>query len=646
MRNSPGFTVTAVLTLAAGIGANTAIFSVVNSVLLRALPYKDSGRIAILWSDDRKHNLHEQLTSLPNFEDWKAQSRTFADMAIAYWPGGLILREGQDPEKIQMSWTTADLFRLLGVAPFLGRTFSVEEVERGEQVVVLSYGLWKRRFGSDMDIVDKRITLSTTLGEDRTSRVIGVMPAQFQLPDRNTQLWEPAPLWPAWSQNRASRGALRWRVLGRLKDGVSFEQAQAEMATIAGRLAKAYPQSNSDYDVRVVPLGLQIVGNVRFALVVLSFAVVFVLLIACVNLASLLLARAASREREMAVRMALGADRWRLAQQMLTESTVLSIVAAAPGLILAVAGVRALVAFAPAAIPRLDEITVDSAALVFTFCISLVAGLLFGMVPAFEISRNDPIESIKKSSQGSGGRVARTRGLLMIAEVAAAVILLTGAGLLVRSFILIRAVDPGFRPEHVLFVEIPFSWSRNTPEKRVAFCREVVDRVQSLPGVRAAGATANFFILLEPEGKHLYSVSIEGRAPVNLDQLTGNAVSPGYFQALGVPLLRGRFFSDRDGPNTVPLAIVNQALGRILWPGEDPVGKRFSLKLRVTRNLAHGDRRGRRHAPRTAGASADTSILPAANAAIDLGYIFGRASRQRCRHPWTRSRYPRNHSIH
>ncbi len=476
-----------------------------------------------------------------------------------------------------MSWTTADLFRLLGVAPFLGRTFSVEEVERGEQVVVLSYGLWKRRFGSDMDIVDKRITLANLPGQVRTSRVIGVMPAQFQLPDGNTQLWEPATLWPAWSQNRASRGALRWRVLGRLKDGVSFEQAQAEMATIASRLAKAYPQSNSDYDVRVVPLGLQIVGNVRFALVVLSFAVIFVLLIACVNLASLLLARAASREREMAVRMALGADRWRLAQQMLTESTALSMVAAVPGLILAVVGVRALVAFAPAGIPRLDEITVDSAALVFTFCISLVAGLLFGMVPAFEISRNDPIESIKKSSQGSGGRVARTRGLLMIAEFAAAVILLTGTGLLVRSFILIRAVDPGFRPEHVLFVEIPHSWSRNTPEKRVAFCNEVVDRVQSLPGVRAAGVTANFFILPEPEGKRLNSVSIEGRAPVILDQLTGNAVSPGYFQALGVPLLRGRFFSDRDGPNTVPLVIVNQALGRSLWPGEDPVGKRFSL---------------------------------------------------------------------
>jgi predicted permease len=274
--------------------------------------------------------------------------------------------------------------------------------------------------------------------------------------------------------------------------------------------------------------------------------------------------------------MALGANRWRLARQMLTESIVLSMVAAAPGLLLAVAGVRALVAFAPAGIPRLDEITVDSAALVFTFCISLVAGLLFGIVPAFEISRNAPIESIKKSSQGSGGRVARTRGLLMIAEFAAAVTLLTGAGLLVRSFILIRTVDPGFRPEHVLFVEIPHSWSRDTPEKRVAFYSELVDRVQSVPGVRAAGVTADFFILPEPEGKHLYSVSIEGRAPVHLDQLTGNAVSPGYFQALGVPLLRGRFFSDRDGPNTVPLAIVNQALGRSLWPGADPVGKRFS----------------------------------------------------------------------
>ncbi len=572
---SPGFTAVAILTLAFGIGANTAIFSVLDAVLLRPLPYRNPDRLVMLWTADPRRNIHEEGTSYPTFEDWRKQSQAFEDMAICSRGNPVTLTNGSEPERIHAELVSANLFSLLGTAPVLGRTFSSADEQRRERVVVLSHRLWAHRFGSSPDAVGKTLEIN---GE--TSQVIGVMPAAFYFPNKDTQLWQPATLDPTWDRNLARRFTDWWTVVGRLKPGVTLAQAQAEMSAIGDRLTRAYPSNDSDFlgfGVNVVPVLVQVTGkHMRFALSVLFTAVVLVLLIACVNVANLILARGAAREREFALRMALGAGRARLVRQLLTESAVLSLLSGLLGTALAWAGVRALVAFGPRNIPRLDEVGADARVLAFTLSISLLSAVLFGLVPAWKVSRSDPNESLKEGGRGglAGIRSRRTRELLVIAELALAVVLLSAAGLLVRSFLAVRAVDPGFRPERVLTIKL-LAPQLKAAAPRDAFYREVIERIGGLPGVQSVGAISDFFIARNPD----LTITVEGASPLAAagrakEQLIRDGVSPGFFQAVGVPLRKGRYLTDQDRQG---VAIINETMARRFWPGEDSIGKRFKF---------------------------------------------------------------------
>jgi predicted permease len=586
LRKSPGFTAIAVLTLALGIGANTAIFSVVNAVLLRPLPYQDPDRLMMLRETDSRQNVdHDGSTSYRDFELWKVQNRTFEDMTIFYKSGWGVqtLTGGGEPEKVQGAFVAANFFSMLGVAPALGRAISPEEVEHRERVVVLSDGLWQRRFGASPQAVGMNLEV-----EGAKWRVIGVMPSRFQFPFLDVQFWAPIKSHPEWLDNKGQESPSndRWMVTGRLKPNVMLPKAQAEMTTIANRVEHEYrkrapteiPELQlKGLDVRVIPLSEHIVGNVRRALSVLVGAVLFVLLIGCTNLANLFLARGASRSREFAVRAAMGAGRWRLIFQLLTESVTLALIGAAAAVPVATVVIRGLKAFGPEDIPRLAETSIDGAVLVFTIAISLTAGFLFGLAPAWRVSRNDPNETLKEggrsASAGRSGR--RAHALLVTAEFAMAVILLTGAGLLIRSFLAVLAVDPGFRPEHVLtlYIEFPDSMTQTRQE---AFYRRVFERVAALPGVQSAGAISNLFFLNDARTWGLRQV--EGRPPEPVGrwtQLMWTQISGDYFRAMGIPLLKGRYFTERDGPESPPVAIVSQTLARRYWPGEDAVGKRL-----------------------------------------------------------------------
>ena len=572
LRKNPGFTLIAVITLALGIGANTAIFSVVDAVLLRPLPYKDSDRLVFLWSENPKQNVRDITSSYANVSDWKNQNRSFEDLAV-FDPTSVTLTGTDDPEQIDSVRASANLFPLLGVTPVIGRTFSPEEEENKARVVVLSYGLWQRRFGGSRGVIGQTLEIDNV-----KSQVIGVMPEHFQFPGKDAQVWEPDTLFPDWEAQKARRGTGSWRVVGRLKSSASLEHTQAEMNTIAQRLEQAYPDANKGLGVNLVPFDLQLTGrNVRLALWILFGAVVFVLLIACTNVANLMLARGLAREREFAIRAALGADRLRLIRQLLTESAVLSSLAGLFGLLLAAAGIKALISFGPQDIPRLEGVGIDPRVVAFTLGVSLLTGILFGLAPALKVSQSDPGAALKEgrsSSGGPGGR--RTRGLLVIAEFSLAVLLLSGAGLLVRSFIHIQSVDPGFDPRRVLLVQALPSSSSTSDQWRM-FYEQLVERVSALPGVERAGIIHDIFINGNPDG----IITIEGRA----ESLSAQAripfkrdpISPAFFETMRVPLLKGRFFDDRDRPDSAPVAIINDTMARQFWPGEDAVGKRFKI---------------------------------------------------------------------
>jgi putative ABC transport system permease protein len=575
---TPGFTFVAVLTLALGIGANTAIFGLVKAILLRPLPYQDSNRLAMLWTDDTKRNIHEEGTSYPNFQDWRSLNQSFTDLAIFSRGNPVVLTGGNEPERVMGELVSANLFPLLGVAPALGRTFSPNEERQRTRVVVLSHGLWQRRFGAAPDAIGKTLEI-----DGQTSQVIGVMAPDFYFPTKETQLWEPVTAGRYWGSVYTDRFADTWRVVGRLKPHATFEQAQADMKAIGKRLAQTYPitdQYFAGFGVNVVPLLVQLTGkNLQLALWVLFGAVVFVLLIACANVANLLLARGAMREREFAVRAALGAGRGRLVRQLLTESAFLALVSGLFGLGLAALGVRALLVLAPPDIPRLDEVTVDPGVMGFTAGVSLLTGLLFGLAPAWKVSRSNPNEALKEGGRSSTGglQLRQTRGLLIVVECALAVALLTSAGLMIRSFIRLRSIDPGFKPEGVLLarVSLPQSPAR-TPVQTLAFFRQVIDRVAALPGVQAAGTIGDFLMRSNPDD----SITIEGRPLDSVSQgggeLIGQVINNDFFQALGVPLLKGRFFTRRETID-FGVVIINETLARRFFPGEDPIGKRVKF---------------------------------------------------------------------
>jgi putative ABC transport system permease protein len=569
LAKNPGFTVIAVLALALGIGANTAIFSVVNAVLLRPLAYKEPGRIAMVWMDNHKLGVDQDWHSYPNYMEYKNESQTFEDMA-AYNDRSFNLTGAGDPVRVVGAWATASLFSVLGVQPVLGRTFTVDEEEPGHDlVVVLSYRLWQRNFGGDRDIVGRQISLN---GASRT--VVGVMPATFSFPDKDAELWIPLAVSP---QARNNRHVLWLKAVGRLRPGVTLAQARADMSTIAGRLEQQY-DFMAGYGVNLVPIHDQIVGSVRPALLVLLGAVALVLLIACTNVANLLLVRAAAREREVAIRVALGAARRRLVRQMLTESVILGVVGGGAGLVVAALGLRVLVALAPADIPRLDQIRIDWLVLAFSMGVSLATGLIFGLVPALQASKPDLNESLKEGGRGSTGGVhrRRVRSVLVVSEVALSLLLLIGAGLMIKSFVRLQRFNLGFNPDRLLTLRLQLPGSKYKQESQVsAFYRELLDRVQNLPGVQSAGAISTIFLTKTPVSTNF---TIEGRPPAPFDQrieVPLDSVSPNYFRVMGIPLLEGREFTDDDKVGARGVVIVNQAFARRFFPDEDPIGKRF-----------------------------------------------------------------------
>jgi putative ABC transport system permease protein len=569
-RKNPGFTIVAVIALALGIGANTAIFSVVNTVLLRPLPYKDPERLAMVWEDASKHGYPRDTPAAANYIDWRDQNTTFEGMA-AIADESFNLTGAGDPERLEGRLVSANLFPLLGVEPQLGRPFTAPEDQPGSnRVVVLSYGLWQRRFGGDNSIVGKTLNLN---GDTYT--VVGVMPARFQFPSSDDELWVPIAFT---AQQAANRNRHYLQVVGRLKPGVSLEQAQTEMSTIAARLQQQYPESNADLGAAVTSLHEHLVGDIRPALLILLGAVGLVLLIACANVANLLLARAAVRQKEIAVRVALGARRGRLIRQFLTESVLLATVGGVVGLGIAYGGLILLRAFIPENISQAREISMDLKVLGFTFLVSVITGLIFGLAPALQAARFNQTETLKEggrdSATGSGGK--RIRGLLVMSEVAVSLVLLIGAGLLINSFLRLRNVDPGFSADNLLTMKFVLPEPKYSNfANRTAFYSDLVQRVEGLAGVKSAAVTTN--LPLYRQGNSI-SFSIEGRPapPPGQEQIVvTRIVSPGYFETMSIPFLSGRQFTDQDTSTTPRVVVISETMARRYWPGEDPVGKRI-----------------------------------------------------------------------
>ncbi len=570
---NPGFTLIAVLTLALGIGANTAIFSVVNGVLLRPLPYFDADRVVTLWQRNNQSGAKENGASPANFFDWQSRSQAFAEMAAAE-PYSLNLTGQDEPEAFRAWLVTAGFFQILGAGALHGRTFAQEEYKAGnERVVIISYGLWQRRFGADPNLIGRTLRLN---GQQYT--VLGVMPPEFQFPT-GREMWAPRI---ATERDQVIRGSGYLPVIGRLKPGVTLAQAQEEMDGIAARLTAEYPQANAERGVMVVPLPEQLTGRVRPALLVLLGAVGMLLLIACANVASLLLARAAEREREFAVRAALGAARGRLARQLLTESLLLAQLGGLLGILLAGWASSAILSLSPGDLPRVGEVRIDGRVLAFALGVSALTALIFGLAPALRFSRPDLNRSLKEGGRGTTGLARhRLRQALVVSEVALALVLLVGAGLLLRSFARLLQVNPGFSTDRALALEVHIFGVARTPELKAAFIEQTLDRIAALSGVQAAGAVSALPFhdnAISPNT----AFTIEGRPlPLPGQEPTAylTVATADYFNTLGIPLRRGRFFSRFDRRDAPPVALVNETMARRYWPGEDPVGRKVSARL-------------------------------------------------------------------
>jgi putative ABC transport system permease protein len=563
-----GFTFVAVLTLAIGIGANTAIFSVVNAVLLRPLPYRDPARLVTVLHDGWKP------VAPANFLDWREQGRSFESMAAAQsWS---LTMTGRDrPEQLNVLQTSAEIFHLLGVDAALGRAYAAGEDQPGrEHVVVLSHRLWVRSFGGDRSVVGQQVMLD---GESYT--VVGVMPPDFQFAPfwaTHAEAWLPLNL----GERVNDRRGQSLRVFARLKPEVTREQAQAEMEAITARLVEQYPRENEGLNVSVDPLHEKVVGKSRLALLVMLGAVGFVLLIACANVANLMLAKAAARQKEIAVRIALGAGRWRVIRQLLTESLMLSLAGGGAGLLLAFWSNTALASLGPDTLPRVQTVGLDANVLLFTLGISVVVGLLFGLAPALRSTRTDLTVSLKDRARGatSDRRHERVRQLLVVGEIALSLMLLIGGGLMMRSFLRLTSVDPGFDPRGVLAATIPLAGARySSDEQRAAFFQRLTTQVSSLPGVKSASAINHL-----PLGGDVWTFgfTVEGRpAPPNAERPSAvyRVVRPDYFRTMGAALLRGRDFTERDDDSSPGVVIVNEALARRQWPGEEPLGQRITV---------------------------------------------------------------------
>jgi putative ABC transport system permease protein len=564
---APAFSAIAILTFAVGIGVNTAVFNVVNGVLLRPLPYAEADRITLLWMDNRRQGIKEDITSYPNYVDWRDQSTSYTQMA-AFRPSAFSLTGAGEPERILGSMVTANFFDVMRVSPSLGRLFTVENETPGKDAVVLiSHGLWQRKFGGSNDVLGRTMVLG-----GQPHEVIGVMPPALRWPDKS-ELWKPlAPSEGA----RQARGGFWLPVIGRMKAGVSVEQAQTEMSTIGARLEEQYP-SNRGFGVYVVSLQNQLVGNIQRPLIILLASVGFVLLIACTNLANLMLGRTAARRKELAIRAALGAARGRLIRQIITETVVLALLGGAIGAFLAYWATGFFITVGGDSIPRQEAIRMDVRVLGFALILATIAALLSGIAPALQASRRTIVDHLREGTrEGGGGASRRTRSVLVGAEVALALVLLTGAGLLIRTFWRMQGVDRGFRPEHIamMTVSLPGTAYAGPPEVRGFYAR-LLERVRALPGVeRAAAGTA----VLQPLVTNSGIFSIEGKPlppPEQRVEYPVEVVSPGYFETIGMTVVRGRGFTEADHAEAPRAIVINETLARLGWPDQDPIGRRM-----------------------------------------------------------------------
>jgi putative ABC transport system permease protein len=574
---NPGFTLIALFTLALGIGANTAIFSVVNAVLLRPLPYHESDRLVMLSANEKDGVLGN--TGYTTFLDWRERSRSFERLGVVRDWGGTLTGRGE-PEVIRGLRVSADYFKLLGASPTLGRDFRSEEDRPDTRyVVVISHSLWQRRFNSDPQAVGKQLILS-----DQTFTIIGVMPPDFvdllasnYYGNQAAELW--APVGYDITQPFACRDCQHLKAIARLKPGVSLAQAQTEMSAIMDVMQLEHPKIYATHEIYITRLQDQFVGTIRPALYLLLAAVGLVLLIACANIASLLLARTSERAREIAIRLALGARRGRITLQLLLESLLLSFAGAGMGLLLALWGTEILTRLSPAKILQLQAVTTDARVLGFTLFVSLLTGLLFGLAPAWQGARQDVQLALKESAKSSAGkRRSRLRESLVVAEMVFALVLLVGAGLLIRSFVRVLDTAPGFEPRNLLTMTIPLAGAKYNETAQVsAFYTEALNRINALPGVEAAGVVGNL-----PFGGNMdmYGLHVEEKPlpnPAEAPNAERYSISPAYLRTMGIPLLRGRGFSEQDSANAPLVALINRTAAQRIWPNQDPLGKRIRL---------------------------------------------------------------------
>jgi predicted permease len=569
LRQNRAFATAAAATLALAIGANTTMFSVLNAVLLRPLPYRDAEQLAMLWTEDPTQTLREGRSALWNVQQWRRQSQTFADIAV--FDGASTTLTGPDgAEQIAGAIITPNLLPVLGVQPVQGRSFSTAEAEQRQRLVLMSHRFWQARFGGSNDAIGATIVLNGI-----PFQIIGVLPAGFEIATVNADVWLPRTM------STSERGADTWFVIGRLRPGVTVEQAQEEMRVIGGRLNDQLPAAERNRGVTVVPLSLYVVApQSRLALWMLGGAVLCVFLIAAANITGLSLARNVARAREMAVRAALGAGAGRIVRQLLTESVLLAAISGLIGTVVAFVGIRLIRAFGPSNLPRVDAMNLDLGVLGWALTISVLAGILVGLGPAMATLHRDLRLSGEEGGRSvSGGAVtSRIRRALVVAEFALAIVLLVGAGLLIRSWWHVQNVDPGFRPERVLVIELSSPTTFSVPAQRTDLYHRVLEQVQAVPGVESAGMIGDLFISNSRE----QVLTVEGGDGTVSERMRfqRDEVSADVFKTLGTPLLRGRFFSIGDGPDAPRVVIINDAMARRAWPGRDPLGRRFKLAPR------------------------------------------------------------------
>ena len=577
---SPMMTIIALLALMLGIGANTAIFSVVNAVLLRSFPYTDPERLVLVWEKREGGRTDQNVINLGNFYDWKDQNQVFSDMAT-FFDRSLNLTSDGEPEEVPGQLATTNLFSVLGANAVLGRTFVDEDGREGQpRVIVISHGLWLRRFGGDRNIIGREIILN-----ERPSTIVGVMPPNFGWHiQKGTQASKPADIWQPWqvADNLRLRRGRFASAVARLKPGVSMDQAQREMNTIGARLEQQYPEFNTNWGVNVVPLRTQVTGEIRRPLLILLGAVGFVLLIACANVANLLLARASARRKEIAVRAGLGASRWRIARQLLTESVMLSLVGGTLGVLVAWWGTKALVALSPPALIDLKSVTVSLPVLAFTLGLSVLTGIVFGLVPALEATRFDLHGSLKEGGKNVGGSTSghRVRNVFVVTQVALALVLLVGAGLLLKSFRRLQSVDTGFNANNLLAMRVNLLPGKyESEQKRIDFFQRAIEQMKALPGVESVGA------INTPPFTGLYAgtnVDVDGqKLPPDQELGTGICVvDENYFQTMQIPLKRGRLFTEQEATEMRHVVLVNETFVRKNLGGKDPIGRKLTIYMK------------------------------------------------------------------